>query len=711
MEPSFPEKVSSQKFNYPYADRLSQYDDYFGNLVHDPYRWMEEMQSFKTKQWVRSQDSLLRNFLADPEGEKKISNRMTELTGYDNFSVPQRENNVSYYAKMDKDSSQADIYMQKNNEAPLKIFDHTLFPIPERELRAGGGFHGFLASPKGDMLLISVGKSNQSRWYEARIMSIKTGKILEDEITGLNIQGGTLVWSRDNLGFFYNRFQKPQDDNELNATISNPQVYYHKIGEPQTKDKLIYRGRDEGNSILTLKVSSDNKYLIIEDSKGSSVQNRVIVKDLQGGKENLKVFLNKDDASYSYICNQNDTFFFYSNLHAVNGRIIKVNLSRPNIITEVIGQQDEPIMGGSVVGGNILGYYGKHFVLGYVKNGLTYLKVYDQVGNFKYKVDLPIDGAIWGGLSGDENETSFYYQFLGFVSPSTIYKYDVHTKRNEIYKKAVIKFDTESYETKQVFFKGNTGVKTPMFVTYRKGLKLNGKNPLIMYGYGAFNWISFLWYQPHLLWWLENGGIYAQPSIRGGGEYGEDWHKAGIGKNRQNAIDDFNGAAEYLIREGYTSPALMVANGGSASAGMAGMAFLQRPDLYGAVVLDRSVFDFLRYHKFTTAATWVQEFGSSDVKDDFKHLYKLSPYYQVDSSKCYPPVLLMHGDNDQVAAPFHSYKFLAKLQAANPNCQNPFLLKTIINTGHSFGSTPEIINDARTIELMFLVKVLGLNVR
>jgi prolyl oligopeptidase len=353
--------------------------------------------------------------------------------------------------------------------------------------------------------------------------------------------------------------------------------------------------------------------------------------------------------------------------------------------------------------------YGNHFVLMYLKDGRPRMKIFDRQGHLQYEPDLPNGGLIWGGFSGSQNEAEVLYQFLGLTDMSTIFRLDVEKKTNEVFHRPAAAFDRDSIVIEQVFYRSKDGTRVPMFVAHKQGLKLDGSHPTFMYGYGAFGWVSFTYYQPFVLNWIEMGGVYAQPSLRGGGEYGEAWHQAGAKRNKQNAIDDYLSAAEWLIENRYTSSSRLVANGGSASGGLAATAIIQRSDLFAAAVIDRPVLDLLRFDRFTKAAYWVPEFGSPADRDDFKVLRALSPYHNLKPGQCYPATLVMSGTNDQTAVPLHAYKFTAAMQAAQ-GCEKPVLLKVMWGAGHNFGVTADQTSDSWGDQTAFLLRVLGLKI-
>jgi prolyl oligopeptidase len=691
---------------YPTAKREAVVDTLHGTAIEDPYRWMEDMGSTAVNDWVARQDDLLKSALHRLPGRKKVKMRITELNSFSIYSVPLKGNGKYFFSITASGNTKAIVMMQKTvNDTPVVVID----PVAEfkdslSRIHANAVMPGFFPSPDGRKLAYGIGDGS-SRWYSIRIRDLSTGKDYPtDVLYGLHNLGGSPEWSTSSNGLFYVRYDLPSEKNLLTAPAENPGIYFHALGTSQREDRPVHQEKGKGQWTYGVKVSSDGQFLLIDVRDGSRPENRIYVKRLQDDGPVLPLFAN-GDASYSFLGSDREDFFFYTTQNAPNGRIIGINLQRGDVY-EIIPESVEAISGGSLVGGNALGYFGQTFVVTYIRHGIPVLKGFERNGRLKYTASLPIDGSIWGGLWGSADDNEVFYSFLGFTEPSTIYKLDAQTGASTRFKNANVRFDHDGFTTKQVFYTNKEGRRIPMFITHRKDVALHGTNPTLMYAYGAFNWIPFLWYQEHLLVWLELGGIYAQPSVRGGGEYGEAWHQAGIRHNRQQAVDDYISAAEWLVENRYTSPQKLVANGGSLSAPLAGVAALQRPDLFGAVILDRPALDMLRYTKFTNGSSWTSELGDPDIASDFEFLIKQSPYHLVRENTCYPPWLIMTGNLDQVTPPAHAYKFTARMQAGL-RC-NPILLKMMWGAGHSFGSTREQIVDSRTDQIMFLIKYLNL---
>lgn len=694
---------------YPFAKTVDTFNVYHGTTVSDPYRWLEDMNSDATLQWVKAQDQLLSEQLHSMDVHSKIKDRITELVNYDRYTIPIKASHQFFFMKTDVRKGKQDLYVLDEERGEERMLvDSKILPAL-LQMDSGAVLSTIYPSQDARYVLLAVAEEASSPLITAKLFEVSSSKIT-DEIKGLHLWSGTICWNKNNDGFFYVRYDIGDKEKVLTATPTNPRIYFHRTGTAQNSDRLVYQAADREHALLSISNSWDGHYLIIDERIGSQVENKIYAVTMADNAFPIQPIFNQLNANYTFLGNEGPSLFFYTNLHSPNGRIINYDLSSRNT-EEVVAPQEESIMGGSLVGGNVMGYIGKRFVLGYSKNGKTFLRIFDNKGRLERTVDIPIDGSIWGNVYGNQQDEEFYYQFLGLVKPSSIYRYDLNKGSQTIFKESDIPFPADQIETRQVFYSSKDGTKIPMFITYKKNIRLDGNNPSMIFGYGAFNWISFLWYQPHLLLWLEMGGVYAQPSIRGGGEYGEQWHQAGILLNRQNAIDDYNAAAQWLIDSNYSSSDRIVATGGSASASLAAAAFLQKPNLYGAAVFDRVAMDMIRYNRFTNASGWVQEFGHPDNENEFKVLHSYSPYHTIDSATCYPPVLVMQGNLDHVAPPLHAYKFIARMQAKARHCNNPILLKMMWNVGHSFGNTPEQNIDSRTDEMTFLVKVLQLQDR
>ncbi len=690
---------------YPQARQVDQIDVYHGVEVKDPFRALEDMQSIETQRWVQAQDSLSREFFQAAPARAAIRQRVAALWHFDLYTIPAKAHGRYFYAKTAAGKSQSVLLVQDAiDDTPRVVVD------PPADFNDSTlTITGYWPSPNGKLLAYGLGKT-QSRWWRLKVVDVARPTEVPDELLGLHNWSGSMAWTKDNKGFFYVRFDGHQEGRELQTVIENPQIYYHRIGTAQNEDQLVYARPDKPKLSYTLAVTVEGRYLVMMVREGSQTANRVYYKDLQAANAKIVRLFDAAEAAYTFLGNHGSRFWFYTDREAPRGRVVAIDILKPQLENwrEVIPQAQESIAGGSLVGGDALGLFGNHFVIMYQKDGSPLVKVFDLQGRFRYKVDLPGGGSIWGGLSGRQDDHEVFYQFLGLADPSSIHRLNLKTGERTSFRRSPSGFDPNDYVTRQIFYNSKDGARVPMFIAHKKGIQLDGHNPALIYGYGAFGWSSFLWYQPHVLVWMEMGGVYAQPSLRGGGEYGEAWHQAGSKLRKQNAIDDYVAAVKWLIANKYTSPAKMAASGGSASGSLAGAAMIQHPELFRAGIIDRPALDMIRFEKFTSAGYWVDEFGSAESAEEFKALYAYSPYHNIKPGQCYPATLVMAGDRDEVTAPMHAYKFTAALQTAQ-GCENPVLLRMMWGTGHNFGATPEQVIDTRTDELAFLVRTLDLN--
>ncbi|MGB5819012.1 MAG: prolyl oligopeptidase family serine peptidase [Saonia sp.] len=691
---------SYAQLTYPDSPSNKVYNDYQGVSVEDDYQWLENLNSNKTKVWVENQKQLLNDYL-DHDSNIDVKKRMQELFNLDLYSAPIKRNGFYYYSKTDAKDSKRRIYVQKKIESKEKVFLDPKFKDGEYSLRASGASSGIGLSQNGNWLTFNISKSQQ-RWFEVWVHDVKNNSPRE-KIKGLHSTGGGPLWLGDK-GFFYNKFNPPEDGSTLTSKLGNPNVYFHKVGTIQSDDDIILGENFLGDGWLYfLGLTNNNKYLIVNARKGSSSKNRIYYYDIEN-KGSLKPLLIEENANYLYLGNKGNTLYFYTDLNAPRGRVVSVSLNNKEI-KEIIPPSEEVISAGSLAGGDAIGYFNEKFVIKYTVNGGALIKVFNNDGKFLFSPDLPLGGSVWGNFTGEPFSNEVFYQFLGLIDPSSIYKLDLETGKVKVFKRSLQYIDEDAFLVEKVSVEGKDKVQIPMFIARKKGTPVNGKSPGFIYGYGALGWTSFIWYQPHIIHWLEIGGVYAIPGIRGGGELGKEWHEAGKKLNKQNSIDDYIAASEWLIQNNYVHKDKLIANGGSLSAAVAAAALNQRPNLYGAAVIDRPALDLLRFPKFTGAKSWIQEIGSPDNKEEFDVLYSYSPYHNI-GNKCYPPTLVMVGDKDDTTPPLHAYKYIAKLQTESKCKSNPILLKVMPNTGHNFGATNEQKADSLTDLILFLKKTL-----
>ena len=684
------------KLNYPMTRRVDQVDFYHGQTVADPYRWLEQMDSAETRAWVGAQDDLTTGFLKSTRLREFFRQKLAAISKYDIYSAPVKARGRYFFVKADAGNNNAALFVEdKRGAKPRLLFD------PGREK---SNLRAFWPNRDGRLVALETSRG-QSRWRHVKIVGAD-GCIQSDALTGLHALGGNIAWSKNSEGFFYVRFHEPKEGEEMKAAVNNLGIYYHNLGSPQSEDALIYSRPNQAGWLFNLYVNADGRYLVIEARDGGSSKNSILYLDLSAPKSEA-VELLKGDAAYTFLGGAGGRFFFYTDRQAPRGRIVALDPASPEKMTTIVAESKEAIAGGSLVGGNAVGMFGNHFAAMYWGDGQPIIRVFDTDGRLRHTITLPEGASVWGGFSGAQSDTEIYYALLGLTSPRTVYRLNLLTGRASVFRRADIGFTESDFVITQAFYESRDKTRVPVFVAHKKGICLDGSNPTLMYGYGAFGWNSFLWYQPQVIAWMEMGGIYALPRIRGGGEYGESWHREGMKLKEQNSIDDFIAAAEWLIANKYTSASKLAANGGSASGPLAAAAIIQRPDLFGAALIDIPVLDMLRYERFGAAQSWTQEFGSVENADEFKALLSYSPYHNIKPGRCYPPTLIRVGERDETATPLHGYKFAALMQSAQ-GCASPVLLKVMWGAGHNFGTTPEQVIESRADEMAFLALALQL---
>jgi prolyl oligopeptidase len=690
------------RLTYPKARLDDIVESHHGIAVKDPYRWMEDLESEETTRWVEEQDELLKSYVRAVPDREAIRRRILELAGGERFLSPVKAGGRYFLTRIASNGAVTGLWIQDGAMAePRRLLDpKARFPGKDVVLS------GFSPSPDGRFVAYTVSQG-QSRWLDIRILETASGADRATVSLQTNSVSSGLAWTPDGKGFFFTHFDRPAGVSDDKATPIHPTIRFYGLAE--ARDTLAFEPPAEPGLLVGYTLSDDGRYLVLTLRDGSSSKNRVLYQDLGAPGGRATPLLPVADANYTFLGSEGTLFWFFTDRDAPRGRVIAVDITKPQRRNwrEVVPQAGETIAANSAVGGNALGMFAKRFVLMYLRDGRPILRVFDVRGRLLFEPGLPPGGLIWGGFSGSPRDPEVFYRFLSLTDVSTVYRLDVEKKQNSVFHRAENPFDSAGIVVRQVFYRGKDGTRIPMFLAHRKGLKRDGRSPAYMYGYGAFGWVSFLFYQPFVLNWLELGGVYAQPSIRGGGEYGESWHEAGAKRNKQTAIDDYLAAAAWLVANGYTSSSRLVANGGSASGGLAGAAILQRPDLFGAAVIDRPILDMVRFDRFNQASYWLPEFGSPGDPGDFRALYAWSPYHNVKSGHCYPATLVMSGDRDQVTVPLHAYKFTAAMQAAQ-GCDKPVLLKVMWGAGHNFGTTAEQSADSWADETAFLVRALSI---
>ncbi len=690
--------VAGDEIAYPETHRVDQVDNYHGIEIADPYRWLEKLDAEETHNWMEAQEGLLSSFL-DGASVEKLAERIEQYgeTGTQ-YSAPQYAGGRYFYTAREQQQSHSVVFARDGREGePATILDPNAFLAEDQR------FGGFSVSPGGRYLAYRVTESG-SRWGDLKFLDLRTGKRLDESLGG--VSSAATFWKKDESGFFYVDYG---DGARLRAgeAEARAEVRFHRPGSDHADDPVVYSKPEQPSWVFLPTVSKDGRHLVLGVYEGTSERNRVMVADLESEDFEFVDLLGHADHSFTFIGSRSDTLYFYTNQGAANGRVVAIDAhgDRRGRLREVVPGGREVLAGGSSAGGNAMALVGERLVLLYRRANVAMLRVHGLDGHLEHEVPLAA-GWIGSGLVGDDAVAEVWYTFNGFVEPSTVYRLDLETGKRERAFDRRLPIEPEDYVLEHVFYKSADGTEVPLFVAHKRGLRRDGKNPVFMYGYGFGGWVATPWYQPHMLAWLEMGGIYALPGIRGGGEYGDAWRDAGVRRNRQNAIDDFIAAAEWLVERRFTSAGKVVANGWSASGSLAAAAVLQRPELFGAGLIGIPSLDMLRYHHFTTIRGWTGGYGSPDDPEDFRALHDYSPYHNIQQGRCYPPILVTVGENDEVTPPLHGYKFVAALQHGR-ECDQPTMLKIVRGTGHSFGSTSEQSRRTYAEELTFLRQVLS----
>ena len=663
-----PNNTNDEKMNYPQTRMDNTVDTYFGTQVSDPYRWLEDDRSAETAQWVKAQNDFTFGYLSKIPYRQAIKEKLEKLWNYEKLSAPFTEGDYTYYYKNDGLQNQSVLY-RKDKEGKEEIFLN-----PNTFSKDGTTSLGDVAFSEDGSLVAYLISEGGSDWRKGIVLDAKTKKAIGDTL--VDIKFSSVAW-KGNEGFFYSSYDKPKGS-ELSAKTDQHKLYYHKLGTSQKSDKLIFGGTPaEKYRYVSGTVSNDGKYLFISVANATS-GNKLFVKDLSNPKSSLVTITNNFDGDTGFVNNQGTTLFLETNINAPNGRLVKVDFKnpQPEHWQDVIPETK-----------NVLSITtaGKYLFAKYMVDALSQVKQYEYEGKLIREVKLPSIGSA-GGFYAKKDETHTYFSFTNYAYPTQIYKMDLATGATELYWKPAIAFDATHYESKQVFYTSKDGTKIPMMITYKKGIKLNGKNPTLLYGYGGFNISLMPTFGVANAVWLELGGVYAVPNLRGGGEYGKQWHDAGTKMQKQNVFDDFISAAEYLIKEKYTSPQYLAIRGGSNGGLLVGATMLQRPDLFKVALPAVGVLDMLRYHTFTAGAGWAYDYGTSDdSKEMFEYLKAYSPLHNVKQGVAYPATLITTGDHDDRVVPAHSFKFAAELQAKQTG-NNPILIRIETNAGHGAGT-------------------------
>lgn len=689
-------QASDRRIKYPETKRVDHVDNYHGTKVADPYRWLEDdvRTSKAVADWVKAQNKVTFSYLKNLPGREKLNSRLTELWNYEKFTTPVKVGGRYFFRKNNGLQNQYVLYVQDSLDSdPEVLIDPNTWSKDGTVAMAGTAF-----SDDGKYLAYGI-QDGGSDWRTWRVMEIDSKKLLDDELNWVKFSN--ISWTADGKGFFYSRYDEPQKGAKFQSLNMNQKLMYHRVGTPQSEDVLVYYNPDQPAWGFNTDVSEDGRYLVITVWKGTDDKYRVLYKDLTEPFGMPIDLIDNFEREYTFVGNEGSNFFFKTDWNAPMGRVIAIDIRKPakENWKEVIAESNNVLRG--------VGIVGNLFVANYLRDARTQVKMFKLDGSFVREVKFEGIGSA-GGFGGKQSDMETFYSFSSFATPPSIYRYDMLTGKSTLFKRANVKFDPEKYTVKQIFYSSKDGTQVPMFIAHKKGIELDGNNPTLLYSYGGFNIPLTPGFRVERLAWMEMGGVFAMPNIRGGGEYGEKWHKAGTKLQKQNVFDDFIAAAEYLIREKYTRKEKLAIQGGSNGGLLVGACLTQRPDLYGACLPAVGVMDMLRFQKFTAGRFWVDDYGSSDNPEEFKALRAYSPYHNIKAGTNYPPTLVTTADTDDRVVPGHSFKFAAAIQAAQSGT-NPVLIRIETRAGHGAGKpTSKRIEEIADL-YSFLMKNLKMN--
>ena len=689
-------RADQPALQYPKAAKGDTVDEYHGVKIADPYRWLENADSPESRAWIEAENKLTFGFLEQVPQREQIKNRLTQIWDYERYGIPFKRGGRYFFTRNDGLQNQSPLYWMSSleDEQPKLLLD------PNKLSEDGTvAMTGYDVTEDGKLIAYGLAASG-SDWQEWRVREVDTGKDLPDLVKWVKFSSAS--WTHDQKGFFYSRYDEPKEGESLKGVNYFHKLYYHKLGTPQAQDQLIYERPDEKEWGFAASVTDDGKYAVINVWKGTERKNLVFYKDLQAPDSKVVELMRDFEAEYDFIDNDGPTFYFRTDYGAPTGRVIAFdinNAGRGNW-REVIPQVTATLRNVTSVGGRLIAQY--------LKDAHSEIAMFNKEGRLMHRVVLPGLGTA-AGFGGRKDDFETFYMYTSFTYPATVFRYDVAAESSSYFKKPKVDIKVGEYETKQVFYNSKDGTKIPMFVVSRKDMIRNGLNPTYLYGYGGFDAAITPFFSVPNMVWLEMGGVLAVANIRGGGEYGKDWHDAGRKLKKQNVFDDFIAAAEYLIENKYTSKEKLAIGGGSNGGLLVGVCITQRPDLFAAALPAVGVLDMLRFHKFTIGWAWTSDYGSPDNPDEFKALQAYSPLHNVKPGTKYPATLITTGDHDDRVFPGHSFKFAAALQEAQAG-PSPVLIRIETKAGHGAGKpTTKQIEEAAD-RWSFLVKTLKMSV-
>jgi prolyl oligopeptidase len=667
--------AAAQSIDIPQTRKGDVVDDYHGTKISDPYRWLEDTESEETEGWVEAENLATFSFLDGISEREVIRQRLTELWDYERYGVPFSEAGRYFYFKNHGLQNQSVLYVQEGlgEEGralldPNALSEDGTVALTTVSVTESGDYLGYGTAAGG------------SDWREFHVRRVSDGEDLPDRVRWVKFSG--LSWTKDGNGFFYSRYPAASVEDSLLGQNRNQMLYYHLAGTSQDADLLVYERPDQPEWGFGASVTDDGRYLVIRVSHGTDRRERIYYQDLGGGDAPLLdgavvPLLDNFDASYNFVGSVDSSFFFITDLDAPRQRLIAIDVGAPERENwrEILAEGEDVLQSAWIIAGRL--------VTRYLVDAHSRVRIFGLDGTHERDLELPTLGTV-GSVTGKPEGNEMFFSFTSYLYPTTVFRYDFQTDESGVFRQPEVDFDPADYETKQVFYRSKDGTRVPMFITHRRGLQLDGANPTLLYGYGGFNISLTPSFSVSNLVWLEMGGVYAVANLRGGGEYGDAWHKAGMKENKQNVFDDFISAAEHLISEGYTSKEKLAIAGGSNGGLLVGAAMTQRPDLFGAALPAVGVMDMLRFHKFTIGWAWASDYGSSDDPEMFEVLRAYSPYHNLTPGTCYPPTLVTTADHDDRVVPGHSFKFAARLQEYQ-GCDKPTLIRVETKAGHGAG--------------------------
>ncbi|WP_332737663.1 prolyl oligopeptidase family serine peptidase [Flavihumibacter sp.] len=657
------------QLTYPETRKTDTKEDYHGTAVEDPYRWLEDDNSEETRAWVKEQNKVTFSHLEKISFRENWKKRMLEVSNYEKTTAPNRKGEYYYYYRNNGLQNQSVLYRRKGLTGAEQLV------IDPNKLSADGTTRmtSFSLSKNGRYAVYALSKGG-SDWQSYRVRDLQTGKDLADQLEWVKVSG--IAWQGN--GFYYSRYPATEKGKELSTKNENHQVYYHKIGTSQKADQLIYEDASNPQRFHIASTSEDERFLILNISdRGKGFQgNALWIKDSKSADKNWKPLVKEPGQYlYSWVDNFNDRIILRTNDKAPNYKLVVANAKNPDMAAwePFVEERNYPMQGAGSGGGKLF--------LNYLENISSHIYIVNSDGTPEGEVNLPGIGSV-SGFDGNMDDKELFYTFSSYTYPPTIFRYDIATEKSSVFKAPTIpSYDPKAYETKQVFYPSKDGTRVPMFITHKKGIELNGENPVLLYAYGGFNISMTPGFSAVNLTWLEQGGVYAVANLRGGAELGEKWHEAGMLEKKQNVFDDFIAAAEYLVSQKYTNPKKLAIQGGSNGGLLIGAVINQRPDLFGVAIPQVGVMDMLRYQKFTIGWNWIAEYGSSEKPEHFPFLYKYSPIHNIREGIAYPPTIITTADHDDRVVPAHSFKYAATLQEKYKG-ENPVIIRIDTNSGH-----------------------------